>query len=151
MTCYVIYCNFAVFYLDNIELRGLFKTKRKVSRPKEVENDASAKSIFNLQWPWSFSSWSQTWPLRAIFPWTTCAIWHWNQFMMTRVQTIVFISVVTDRRTDGRTDRERYVSAASLVWWSGDSFNERTRSYIKVMIAYVDRTGHFTTTLAPVN
>ena len=56
-----------------------------------------------------------------------------------------------NRQTDGRTDGQIENVMSPLPVWSGGVETVSMKEHVRiiVMIAYVDRTGHFTTTLAP--
>jgi len=70
-----------------------------------VENDASSatKSNFGVVWPWPLTSWTyERWPFYLLAPLTTSA--NLQQSRCTRFQNVVFSRLVTNGRTERRTD-----------------------------------------------
>jgi len=65
----------------------------------------------------TFHSWPRNWSFRDIVPCTICANLH--QIRLILFQNIVFASLVTEERTNGRTDertcRKRYASCQSTL------------------------------------
>ena len=89
---------------------------RKTTRPKKVDNGASARPP-NLTSAscdldlWPLTSWPQTWSFHTLGTPTTCTNLHQNRFIY--FQNIVFTSLLTDERTDGRV--ENVMAPASIT------------------------------------
>ena len=62
----------------------------------------TTKTIFILTWPWSLTFWSQSRQFPALGTWITVCQLASNQF--TRFHNIVLTRLVTDKRTDRRTN-----------------------------------------------
>jgi len=82
--------------------KHLRRTYRKPSRTRRSRMSVrhACKSIFCLAWPLSFDP--QSLSLHALARWTSCANWHQNRFIL--FQNIVFTSLLTDKRKNGRTN-----------------------------------------------